>query len=134
MRSWSSSIGTENGGDGKDFGELHRRILTASDAKAAVYELYLILCAMEEAFTRDSWRHPTSLDKVYIAMAIELGYEAPDVDRKVLHPDDLDAIIAAELGLDRPDTTDLDTDGLADGTDALDSEPAGDRVSSDLAA
>lgn len=122
MRSWSSSNGTENGGDGEDFGELHRRIVTASDAKAAVYELYLILCAMEEAFTRDSWRNPTSLDKVYIAMAIELGYPAPDVDRKVLHPDDLDAIIAAELGHDRPDTT------------GIDDKPDGNLVSSDLAA
>jgi ParB family transcriptional regulator, chromosome partitioning protein len=85
--------------------ELQRRIADASDAKAAVYELFLVLCAMEEAFTRDSWRNPTSLDKVYMAMAIELGYPAPDVDRKVLHPDDLDDIIAAELGLDRSDNS-----------------------------
>jgi ParB family transcriptional regulator, chromosome partitioning protein len=101
-----------------DVDELERRIAGASDAKAAVYELFLVLCAMEEAFTRDSWRNPTSLDKVYMARAIELGYPAPDVDRKVLHPDNLDDMFAAELGLDRCDTT-ADTDDLnADPVDA----------------
>ena len=93
------------GASGEDLGQLHRRIATTADTKAAVYQLYLTLCAMEEAFDRDAWRNPTTLDKVYIAMPIELGYQAPDIDRKVLHPDNLEQIIATELGLDHPDTT-----------------------------
>jgi ParB family transcriptional regulator, chromosome partitioning protein len=126
-RSWSGWTGAT----GEDLGELHRRIATAADTKAAVYELYLTLCAMEEAFDRDAWRNPTSLDKVYIAMAIELGYEAPDVDRKVLHPDNLDQIVATELGLDGTDTDDADLAEVV-AFDAGDADP--DPVDADLAA
>lgn len=98
--------------------ELYDRIDAASDAKAAVYELYLMLCAYEQAFRPDSsWRTPTETDQVHIRMLIQLGYEAPDIDRKVLSPDNLDDIIAAELGTDSDQTTEhapTDQDDEAD--------------------
>jgi ParB family chromosome partitioning protein len=77
--------------------ELYERIDTASDAKAAVYEMFLVLCAFEQAFRTDSWRTPTEVDQLHIRMAIDLGYEAPDIDRNVLNPDNLEDIIAAAL-------------------------------------
>jgi ParB family chromosome partitioning protein len=84
-------------------GELYDRIANASDNKATIYELYLILVALEDGFRRDSWRDPTTTDKLYITMAIDLGYEAPDIDLKVLDPDNLDEIIAAQLAEDAED-------------------------------
>jgi ParB family chromosome partitioning protein len=98
--------------------ELYDRIANATEAKAMVYELYLVLCAFEEGFRRDSWRNPSAIDQLYISMAIELGYVAPDVDLKVLNPDDIDDVIAdalaAEVELDdEPAAADIDVDDIA---------------------
>jgi ParB family chromosome partitioning protein len=81
--------------------EMYDRIANATEAQSAVNELYLVLCAFEAGSRRDSWRNPSASDQLYMSMAVGLGYQAPDVDLKMLDPENVDDVIAEALGAEQ---------------------------------
>lgn len=105
---------------GRETGELFDKITNASEAKATIYDLYLTLVAMEEGLQRDSWRHPMGTDSLYMAKLIELGYPAHDVERKVITPEKIADVVAAQLddaatAHHETETEDATDDGTDDG-------------------
>jgi ParB family chromosome partitioning protein len=77
--------------------DLITKIANATEAKATVWDMYLTLAAMEESLQRDSWRRPMGTDSAYMAILVELGYEPHDVERKVITPERIEDVIAAQL-------------------------------------
>lgn len=77
--------------------ELVDKIANASEPKATVWDMYLTLAAMEEGMHRDSWRRPMGTEARYMTMMLDLGYEPHDVERKVVTPETIEDVIAAQL-------------------------------------
>lgn len=77
--------------------EFMDKITAASAAKATVFDVFLTLCAMEQDLSRNAWRDAQQFEKDYLATLIEWGYDASDVERKVLDPELLEDVLAAHF-------------------------------------
>ncbi|WP_158889039.1 hypothetical protein [Amycolatopsis anabasis] len=103
----------------------------ASASKAVIYDVFLTLCAMETDLTRDAWRKPWEFEKEYMSAIIDWGYDASDVERKVLNPEREEDVVAAQLGThesagdiegDGAGEVEADEDEHGDGEDAEEDE------------
>ncbi len=56
----------------------------ATDSRAQVIALGIILAALEGSITREAWRTPQPCDKRYFRFLITLGYQPSDVEQLVL--------------------------------------------------
>jgi ParB family chromosome partitioning protein len=56
----------------------------ATDARALVVTLGLILAAHEDTWTTDTWRHPTAPDARYLMFLMTNGYIPAEVEQLVL--------------------------------------------------
>ncbi len=56
----------------------------ASDARAQVLALAVVLAALEEDITREAWRRPTEANKRYLRFLASIGYQPSDVEQLVL--------------------------------------------------
>jgi ParB family chromosome partitioning protein len=56
----------------------------ASDNRALVVALGIVLAAYEDSWNTDTWRHPTAADARYLMFLTANGYEPSDVEQLVL--------------------------------------------------
>jgi ParB family chromosome partitioning protein len=56
----------------------------ATDARALVVALGLVLAAHEDAWTTDTWRRPTPADARYLGYLVANGYQPSEVEQLVL--------------------------------------------------
>ncbi|MEV6644330.1 hypothetical protein [Amycolatopsis sp. NPDC051371] len=84
---------------GATLADLTDKITTAPTAgKATLYDVFLTLCAMEDALTRHAWRGAWGSPKEYMAAITSWGYPASDVELMVLNPQSEQDVVAAQLG------------------------------------
>lgn len=88
--------------------ELRERITNASPAKATVLDVFLTLAAMEAGMDRDAWRRPNAADTDYLKAITGWGYQASDVELKVLAPEDPATVVEQRLNQDNQLTTGQD--------------------------
>jgi ParB family transcriptional regulator, chromosome partitioning protein len=97
----------------------------ASEQRAQVITLALILAAYEDSLDVGAWRRPTTSTRRYLTALQSWGYELSDVEQLVITPTpehDTDAVTDADrTDTDRTDTT----DGTAEAPDAA---PADDEA------
>ncbi|KAA9157967.1 hypothetical protein FPZ12_024100 [Amycolatopsis acidicola] len=114
--------------------ELPSKIATLSTAKATLYDTFLTLCALEEDLSRDAWRRPWDFEQEYMSMIIAWGYDASDVERKVLNPEPEADVIAAALGdAGEPETEEDDSDSEEADSDESEEDSRADADDAELA-
>jgi ParB family chromosome partitioning protein len=96
--------------------DLVERIEKATAAKATVYDVFLTLAAMEDRLQRNAWRTPTSSEALYLSTIIGWGYEASDIELKMLNPEREQDVIAAALGISDEDQPNAEPDAESDGS------------------
>ena len=57
---------------------------TASDNRAQVIALALVLGAYEDFTSVDTWRNPTPQDRDYLNQLVEWGYQPSDIEQSVI--------------------------------------------------
>lgn len=55
-----------------------------TDARAQVLSLAVVLAAIEESLSRDTWRNPSAAAGRYLAFLTQHGYQLSDVEQLVL--------------------------------------------------
>ncbi|WP_125677073.1 hypothetical protein [Amycolatopsis sp. WAC 04182] len=99
-------------------------ISTAKAAKAARYDVFLTLCAMEEELHRDAWRTPYPENQEYLTALMGWGYEPSSIELRVLKPQQVDDVIVEQIGPD-PESEDVTDSGDGEDSDTASAAAAG---------